>query len=136
MDYLLDTVAIIRHFSGHGRIGRKAKTIIGEAEQGKHTLLISVVSLFEIMYLAEKNRIKISLSNTLTLIQHKPCYRIADLSPEIVIEASGIKFYELHDRLILATAKYLNVGILSSDLRFDELKHPKRIWRRICFQIV
>ena len=105
MDYLLDTVAIIRHFSGHGRIGRKAKTIIEEAEDGKHVLLLSVVSLFEIMYLAEKNRIAISLPNTLSLIYQKPCYQVAGLSAVIFVAASKIKFYELHDRLILATAK-------------------------------
>ena len=128
MDYLLDTVAIIRHFSGHGRIGRKAKTIIEEAEDGKHVLLLSVVSLFEIMYLAEKNRIAISLPNTLSLIHQKPCYQVAELSAEIVVAASKIKFYELHDRLILATARHLNLDILSSDLRFDELENFKRIW--------
>ena len=128
MDYLLDTVAIIRHFSGHGRIGRKAKTIIEEAEDGKHVLLLSVVSLFEIMYLAEKNRIAISLPNTLSLIHQKPCYQVAELSADIVVAASKIKFYELHDRLILATAKHLNLDILSSDLCFDELEKFKRIW--------
>ncbi len=128
MNYLLDTVAIIRHFSGHGRIGRKAKTIIAEAEEGRHILLLSVVSLFEIMYLAEKNRIKISLPITLSLIHQKPCYQIAELSSDIVVEASKIKFYELHDRLILATAKHLNVDILSSDMRFDELENFRRIW--------
>lgn len=128
MDYLLDTVAIIRHFSGHGRIGRKAQSIISEAEQGKHVLILSVVSLFEIMYLAEKNRINISLPNTLAILHQKSCYQLVDLTADIVVEASKIKFYELRDRLILATAKYYSVNILSSDLRFDELKNFKRIW--------
>ena len=120
MNYLLDTVTIIRHFSGHGRIGRRAKAIIAEAEAGKHLLIISVISLFEIMYLAEKNRIKISLPNTLSVIHQKSCYKIAELTADIVVETSKIKFYELHDRLILATVKHLNLDILSSDLRFDE----------------
>ena len=61
MNYVIDTVTITRHFSGTGKIGSKANKIIKEAEEGIHTLFISVVSLFEIMYLAEKNRIKISL---------------------------------------------------------------------------
>ena len=128
MDYLLDTVAIIRYFSGRGHIGRKAKTIIAKAEEGSHVLLLSVVSLFEIMYLAEKNRIKISLPNTLSAIHHKPCYQIVELTTDIIVEASRIKFYELHDRLVLATAKHFNLSILSSDLRFDELEGFKRIW--------
>ena len=128
MNYLLDTVTIIRHFSGHGRIGRKAKGIIAEAEAGKHLLVFSIISLLEIMYLAEKNRIKISLPNTLSIIHQKSCYQIAELTADIVVEASKVKFYALHDRLILATAKHLKLNILSSDLRFDELENFKRIW--------
>ncbi|MDO9567643.1 MAG: DUF3606 domain-containing protein [Candidatus Desulfaltia sp.] len=36
MDYLADTVTVIRHFSGVGRIGRKAKTILEGVEEGDH----------------------------------------------------------------------------------------------------
>lgn len=128
MNYVADTVTITRHFSGAGKIGLKAKKIIKEAEEGKHKLFISVVSLFEIMYLAEKNRIKISLKNTVSNIQRKSCYTIVDLNTDIILKAETIKFYELHDRLILGTAKYLNGDILSSDVRFDEIGDVNRIW--------
>lgn len=128
MNYVADTVTITRHFSGVGKIGSKAKKVIKEAEEGKHSLFISVVSLFEIMYLAEKSRIKISLKNTVSDIQKKSCYTIVDLNTEIILKAETIKFYELHDRLILGTAKYLNLDILSSDERFDEVKDVNRIW--------
>jgi PIN domain nuclease of toxin-antitoxin system len=128
MNYVIDTVTITRHFSGAGKIGSKASKIIKEAEEGRHTLFISVVSLFEIMYLAEKNRIRISLKNTISAIQKKPCYIIVDLNTEIILQAEAIQFYELHDRLILGTLKYLGLSILSSDERFDELEEVKRIW--------
>jgi PIN domain nuclease of toxin-antitoxin system len=128
MNFLLDTVTIVRHFAGVGKIGVKASRIIKEAEEGKHQLFISAVSLFEILYLAEKNRIKISLKNTISKIQKKQCYSIVDLSSEIIVTAESIVFYELHDRLILATALYLNIDILSSDLRFDEVSDVNRIW--------
>jgi PIN domain nuclease of toxin-antitoxin system len=128
MNYVADTVARTRHFSEVGKIGLKAKKVIKEAEQGKHTLFISVVSLFEIMYLAEKNRIKISLKNTVSDIQRKSCYSIVNLNTEIILKAETIKFYELHDRLILGTAKYLNLDILSSDERFDEVGDVNIIW--------
>ncbi len=128
MNYLIDTVTVTRHFSKLGKIGGKAKRIIKEAEEGKHHLFISVVSLFEIMYLAERNRIKISLKASLDKIHSKPCYSIVDLNPEIVLTASRIQFYELHDRLILATMQYLELEILPSDERFDEVPNVNRIW--------
>jgi hypothetical protein len=36
MDYLADTVTIIRHFSKVGRIGRKASSILEGVEEGGH----------------------------------------------------------------------------------------------------
>ncbi len=128
MNFLIDTVTIVRHFSGQGNIGKKAKEIIADAESGRHTLFISVVSLFEIMYLAEKNRIKISLPLTISAISKKSCYQIVDLTTDIILVSSKTKFYELHDRLILGTALHFRLSILSSDTRFDEVTSIKRVW--------
>ena len=57
MQYLLDTNAIIRHFAQVSKLGKKAKEIIIQAESDQHQLFVSIISLMEIMYLAEKNRI-------------------------------------------------------------------------------
>jgi PIN domain nuclease of toxin-antitoxin system len=69
----------------------------------------------EVMYLAEKNRININLQETLDMIESSAKYTIIDLTPEILQVVENINFYELHDRLILATAKWLEIKILSSD---------------------
>ncbi len=128
MKYLLDTNVIIRHFAQISPIGKKAKEIIREAEQSKHTLIISVISLMEIMYLFEKKRIPISLNEIVNQIQQKQCYSIIELNIEILKVAESIQFYELHDRLILGTAKFLDIPILSSDSKFNSLKEITTIW--------
>ena len=51
MEYLADTVAIIRHFARTGVIGKKAKQILRDADAGKNTIYVSVISIVEIMYL-------------------------------------------------------------------------------------
>lgn len=38
------------------------------------------------------------------------------------------KFYELHDRMILATAKWLDIPIISSDKKFADVDGIKVIW--------
>ncbi len=58
--FLLDTVAIIRHFSGQGIIGKKAVYILERLDETDNVLIISIISLMEIMYLVEKNRIDIN----------------------------------------------------------------------------
>jgi predicted nucleic acid-binding protein len=128
MEFLIDTNIIIRHFSGTSSIGKNAKEIIFRAEQNEHKLLISIVSMMEILYLAEKKNIPISLKETIDQIKSKPCYSIIDLNMEILQVAESIKFYELHDRIILATAKFFNIPILSSDRKFSALQDFKIIW--------
>jgi predicted nucleic acid-binding protein len=57
MEYLADTVTIIRYFSGDGKIGAQALEIMEEADEGQHVILVSALTLAEILYLSEKNRI-------------------------------------------------------------------------------
>ena len=53
MYYLADTVALVRHLRGGRGLGRQARGILREAEQGQHTIAISGISLVEILYLSE-----------------------------------------------------------------------------------
>jgi PIN domain nuclease of toxin-antitoxin system len=69
----------------------------------------------------EKKRIAIDLQQTLNLINSSRYYNIINLTPEILLTAETIEFYELHDRLILATAKWLDIPIISSDSLFPKL---------------
>lgn len=128
MPYLLDTVTIIRHFTNSGKIGKKARQALSNIETGKDIGAISVVSLMEIMYLAEKNRIQLTLNETLELIEKSSNYFVVDLTPEILKQAAQIDFPELHDRLILATANYLNLPIVSGDKGFNNVAEVKTIW--------
>lgn len=128
MKFLLDTNAIIRHFTGVGRIGAKAKRIIKQAENYQHELVVSIISLMEIIYLAEKHKIPINLEETINAINSKSCYSIIDFNVEILKVSKTVQFYELHDRLILATSKYLKIPIISSDNKFIDLKEFEVIW--------
>jgi predicted nucleic acid-binding protein len=84
MEYLADTVTVVRHFSRTGKIGKRVKAILEGVERGEHHLYISTISLVEIMYLSEKNRIIISLKDTLKVIDNAMNYSIVDLRSNIV----------------------------------------------------
>jgi predicted nucleic acid-binding protein len=56
MCYLLDTVALVRHFAGSGKMGNKAVRLLDTAGEHEHKFVISVISLMTVMYLAEKKR--------------------------------------------------------------------------------
>jgi len=128
MDYLADTVTVIRHFSGTGRIGRKAKTVLEGIEEGDHHMFLSTVSLVEILYLSEKNRITINLGESLDIINDSANYSIVDLTTEIVKFAEKIDFPEIFDRLIISTAQYLGVPILTSDRGIRSSSLVEAVW--------
>ena len=128
MIYLLDTIAVIRHFSGKGKIGKKALQIFKSFETSDNEFSVSVISLMEILYLNEKQRINIELYETINLLTETDGYNIIDLNTEIIKTASDIEFYELHDRMILATARWLDIPIISSDSRFEEVEDIEVIW--------
>lgn len=129
MKYLADTVTIIRHFAKTGKIGKKAKVILDDAEKGRHHILISVISLVEIMYLSQKMRIKINLKETLEIINNSVNYSVVDLNSHIVTVAETIKFSELFDRLILATAKHFEVPMLTPDEELQKIEDVKTVWQ-------
>lgn len=82
----------------------------------------------EILYLSEKHRIKINLAETLKKIYSSSIYSIVNLTPEILEVAETIEFSELHDRLIIATAKWLGISIISSDQEFPKIDGLETIW--------
>ena len=129
MQYLLDTVTVVRHFSGKGKIGRTAAQILDVMEERDDLFVISVVSLMEIMYLAEKHRIDINLRETLDRIDTSSKYTIINLLPEILQVAETVTYPEFHDRLILATAKWLDIPIISSDGDFEAVSGIAVIWK-------
>lgn len=128
MEYLADTVAVIRHFSRTGKIGGKAKTILTGADQGDNIVYISIISMVEIMYLTDANRIPLDFPEVKKRILELDNYQVIDLNMGIVDVARAIKGLELHDRLIVATAKYLNLPILTTDKVIRESNLLEVIW--------
>ncbi|OHD64893.1 MAG: hypothetical protein A2096_10105 [Spirochaetes bacterium GWF1_41_5] len=92
-------------------------------------IYISAITLAEVLYLSEKNRIKIDLQDIKKKIIGSNNYRIIDLTFDIVEEAKSVKLNELHDRLIVATAKHFNLPILTSDKIITDSKIVKVIWK-------
>lgn len=129
MEYLLDTVAIIRYLSKSGYIPLKIKEIFSDANNGRCTLVISSISLMELLYLSDKKRINLQFESTLEKIIQSNIYRIVNLSPEILLTATNVNFKELHDRMILATAKHLDIPVISSDSKFKDMKDIQVLWK-------
>lgn len=128
MEYLADTIVVIRHFSKSGSLSRNVRSVLNGVSKGTNRLLISVISFVEILYLSEKNRININFDELKNRIEPLDNYEIIDLSVDIIETAKKVQGLELHDRLIVATAKYFNIPILTSDQEIRKYKGIESIW--------
>jgi len=113
--YVSDTQGLIKFMMGKKVINDAAHQAFLDADKGETTIIIPAIVLMEVMYLFEKNRIQIGLLQTEDLMESKN-YQFEPLSFEILKTASLIDdIPELHDRLIAATARYLDLPLITND---------------------
>lgn len=130
MEYLADTVALILHLAQEPRIGKEAQQILSQADQGKHRIFVSCISFMEILYLSEKKRISIDLKSILQFVESVDNYQEVPITGQIVAIAHTIDDVpELHDRIIAASAKYLDVPILTSDPIMHSSRFTRCLWQ-------
>ena len=129
MQFLADTVTIVRHFSDSGHLGLQAREAMEGADRKQNIIFISIVSMAEILYLSEKNRIRTNLTKAIEIISRTSNYQITDLNLEVITEAQVVRGLELHDRLIVSTARVLGIPLLTSDKMITESGLVEVIWK-------
>jgi len=113
--FVTDTQALVKFMMGQKVINDRSHQAFLAADKGQCTIIVPAVVLMEVLYLFEKNRIKIDLIHTEDLLKSQN-YQFEPLSLDILKTASEITdIPELHDRLIAATARYLGIPIITND---------------------
>jgi len=113
--FVCDTQALVKFMMGKKVINNKAHQAFLAADKGEAVIIIPAIVLMEVLYLFEKHRIDIDLLQTEDLLESHN-YQIEPLGLEIRKTASEIDdIPELHDRLIAATARYLDLPLITND---------------------
>ena len=129
MDYLADTVAIVHHLRRHPAMGRQAAIIFQEADQGLHRIYLSAITLMEVLYLSEAGRIGLHLDELVAAVSRASNYEVVPVDADVILAAVGIDDVpELHDRIIVATARHLGVPILTGDRVIAASQHVQTLW--------
>jgi len=127
-NYVADTMAIVLYLENR-KYPSIIKKIFSDTEKSYSTVYISAVSLMEIGYLAEKQRIEISINSILNLVDKYENFKIVDLDAATVLEAFKIPSVpELHDRLITAAAAVLDATLITNDPIIRASDYVKTIW--------
>jgi predicted nucleic acid-binding protein len=128
--YLADTMALVWQVQRDRKLGKQARRIFTEAEQGLHRLAISGVTLMEVMYLSERRRISANLVTLQNLFAQSSNYVVIPVSFDVVAASALIDdIPELHDQVIAGTAAWLGVLVLTNDPDMTASRHVQTIWQ-------
>ena len=103
-----------------------------DAAQGGHHIALSPISLAEIVYLVEKNRLSVSAYEDLQAALYDPEYVIeeAPFTAEVVEamrQVARAQVPDMPDRIVAATAAYLQVPVISRDGRIKS-SNLRTVW--------
>ena len=115
-NYVLDTHILVWYFTGSPRLKNGIKDQIDKIRLRGGNILVPTIVLSEALDIAEKGRVHFDFKKMYTLIQEEPEFEIVGFGVEIFAETMRlIEIQEIHDRIIVATARFYNAGIFTKD---------------------
>ena len=114
--YVLDTHVLIWYFVGSKRLQQRLKERIDEVRNQGGRLLVPTIVLAEALDIAEKGKVKFDFTKMNQFICTEPEFEVISFTLEILEEAIRVKeIKEIHDRIIVASARFYQAGIMSKD---------------------
>jgi PIN domain nuclease of toxin-antitoxin system len=119
-----DTQTAIWYLYDDPRLSAKASSFIQNAANARENIAISSISLAELIYLVEKNRLAVDAYDVLVKALASPVhvFKEAIFSAAIVESMRHIPrddVPDMPDRMIAATALYFGIPVISRDRRIQ-----------------
>lgn len=129
MRYVLDTHAFLWFLTKDARLGSKAALIMTKIDRNEAKAFIPSIVLAEAIFILEKKKITgTTFSEIMTKIRRSSNYIIINLDWQILDQiAKHTDIPEIHDRIIVETAKLFDAQIISKDQTIRDLI-PDTIW--------
>jgi PIN domain nuclease of toxin-antitoxin system len=128
-----DTHAIVWYLSKPEKLSQTAMQILDRASQSGQMIYLSAISIVELQYLIERDRIDpLVLTRILQNVRSgSPSIKIADLDIEIGDQLAQIDratVPDMPDRIIAATALVLNLPLVTCDHKIQACSAIQTVW--------
>jgi PIN domain nuclease of toxin-antitoxin system len=129
---LADTHTVIWYIFGNPKLSPTAKAFVDTATTNGDQIAISSITLIEMVYLIEKGRIAAQSFTRLAAALEAPGNVFLEVAPDLRVartlsRVDATKVPDMPDRIIAATALYLNVPVISKDAKI-QLSGLMTIW--------
>lgn len=129
MNFVADTHALLWWFTESPKISLKASEIFEKCEEGENIIFIPSIVIAEALSIFDKRRISFNFKNLFKKINDSENFVLIALDYPIIEKMVALKeIPELHDKIIVSTAKYLKVPIITKDKILQNLPKIETIW--------
>jgi len=127
--FIADTHSFLWYLADDPRLGKKARAVFERAERGEEIVVIPAIVLAESFYVVKKKEHGLEFNEILDRIEGSINFPPYPLDVEVVKGIQELdRLSELHDRIIVATARILNGTLLSNDKDIRDSKYIAICW--------
>lgn len=129
MNFVADTHALLWWFTDSPKMSSRASEILQKCEKGENVVFVPSIVIAESLSIFDKKRISFNFKNLLRKIHTSENFVLIALDYPILQKMVALKEVpELHDKIIVSTAKYLKMPIITKDKTLQKLPSIKTIW--------
>lgn len=128
-----DTHAILWYFFASSQLSVTARSAMDQTLQRGDPIFVATISLVEVAYLVEKGRVPaVSFERLYQLLFDTSSRFVAiDLDPRVasvLCDVPRALIPDMPDRIITATARYLNCPLVTADRQIQASRSAVTIW--------
>jgi PIN domain nuclease of toxin-antitoxin system len=133
MSIVADTHTIIWYLRSPEKLSTNAVNALDNALNNGESIFISAISLVEMNYLVEKNRIPTSSLEQLLQLIDDPLVNLVVIPLDTPVAKAFTQIPrkivpEMGDRIIAATALYLGLPLVTKDHKISNLSNIQIVW--------
>ena len=124
---LADTHVLVWHLASSSRLSGTARQLMRRADARDIELIVPTMVLAEALHISERRNPDVSFEQVMNYLTAMPNAVIAALDMPIIREARQLSSaLEMHDRLIVATARVYDAIIITRDQQLRSL--ARTVW--------
>jgi PIN domain nuclease of toxin-antitoxin system len=130
--YVTDTHPLVFWSSNRRRrLGNRARRILQETEQGKHSIIVPIVVLEEINRLVERKiiRLEVPFRRWAEELERSPNFQVQAYTLEVLLESVSLAaIRDPADRALVATARQLRCPLITADEFIRDGEWVDTVW--------
>jgi PIN domain nuclease of toxin-antitoxin system len=130
--YVTDTHPLVFWSSNRKpRLGKRARRIFKETEQGRHSIVVPITVLEETNGLVERNvvHLDVPFRRWADELERSPNFQVQSYTLEVLLESVAlVAIRDPADRAIVATARHLRCPLITADEFIQDSNWVDTVW--------